>query len=56
MASYYVTGDKVCCVYIASNEELMREHAKQGTQNKADSPRTDISEVRSIIDLTTAEG
>ncbi|MGH8436068.1 MAG: DUF4242 domain-containing protein, partial [Pseudomonas sp.] len=26
----YVTGDKLYCVYIAPNEELVREHAKQG--------------------------
>ena len=26
----YVTGDKIYCVYIAPNEEMVREHAKQG--------------------------
>ena len=26
----YVTDDKVYCVYIAPNEETIREHAKQG--------------------------
>ena len=26
----YVTGDKIYCVYIAPNEEMIREHAKQG--------------------------
>ncbi|HWS40535.1 MAG TPA: DUF4242 domain-containing protein, partial [Arenimonas sp.] len=26
----YVTGDKVYCVYISPNEEMIREHAKQG--------------------------
>ena len=26
----YVTGDKIYCVYIAPNEELVREHAKRG--------------------------
>ncbi len=26
----YVTGDKVYCVYIAPNEEMIREHARQG--------------------------
>ena len=26
----YVTADKVYCVYISPNEEMIREHAKQG--------------------------
>lgn len=30
----YVTGDKIYCVYIADNEDMVREHAK-----KADSLR-----------------
>lgn len=46
----YVTGDKVYCVYIAPNEELIREHARQGGF-----PANRISEVRSIIDPVTAE-
>jgi hypothetical protein len=47
----YVTGDKVYCVYIAPNEEMIREHASQGGF-----PANRISEVKSIIDPTTAEG
>ena len=47
----YVTGDKVYCVYIAANEELVREHAQQGGF-----PANRISQVRSVIDPTTAEG
>jgi hypothetical protein len=47
----YVTDDKVYCVYIAPNEELVREHASQGGF-----PANSISEVRSVIDPTTAEG
>jgi len=47
----YVTGDKVYCVYIAPNEEMIREHAKQGGF-----PADRVSEVKSIIDPTTAEG
>src|SRR6185295_14681583 len=47
----YVTGDKVYCVYIAPNEELIREHARQGGF-----PANRISEITSIIDPTTAEG
>ena len=26
----YVTDDKIYCVYIAPNEEMIREHAQQG--------------------------
>jgi hypothetical protein len=46
----YVTGDKVYCVYIAPNEEMVREHAKQGGF-----PANRVSEITSIIDPTTAE-
>jgi len=46
----YVTGDKVYCVYIAPNEEMIREHASQGGF-----PANRISEVKTIIDPTTAE-
>ena len=46
----YVTGDKVYCVYIAPNEELIREHARLGKF-----PANRISAVTSIIDPTTAE-
>ena len=46
----YVTGDKIYCIYIAPNEELVREHARQGGF-----PANSIAEVKSIIDPTTAE-
>ncbi len=46
----YVTGDKVYCLYIAPNEKLIREHAQQGGF-----PANRISEVKSVIDPTTAE-
>jgi len=46
----YVTDDKVYCVYIAPDEALVREHAKQGGF-----PANRVSEVRGIIDPTTAE-
>jgi len=46
----YVTGDKVYCVYISPNEEMIREHAKQGGF-----PANSVAEVKSIIDPTTAE-
>lgn len=46
----YVTGDKVYCVYIADNEDLIKQHAEQGGF-----PANSISEVRTIIDPTTSE-
>ena len=46
----YVTGDKIYCVYIAANEQLVREHASQGGF-----PANSVAEVKSIIDPTTAE-
>ena len=46
----YVTGDKVYCVYIAPNEESVREHARQGGF-----PANKVSEVTAVIDPTTAE-
>ncbi len=46
----YVTDDKVYCVYIAPDEATVREHAKQGGF-----PANRVSEVKSIIDPTTAE-
>ena len=45
----YVTGDKIYCVYIAPNEEAVREHARRGGF-----PANRISAVQSIIDPTTA--
>ena len=45
----YVTGDKIYCVYMASNEELVREHAKQGGF-----PANSVAAVGTIIDPTTA--
>jgi len=47
----YVTDDKIYCVYIAPNEAMVREHAKQGGF-----PANRVSEVKRIIDPTTAEG
>lgn len=46
----YVTDDKIYCVYIAPNEEMVREHAQQGGF-----PANHISEVKQVIDPTTAE-
>lgn len=46
----YVTDDKVYCVYIAPNEQLVREHATLGGF-----PANRVSEVATVIDPTTAE-
>jgi hypothetical protein len=46
----YVTQDKIYCVYIAPDENSVREHAAQGGF-----PANRISEVRTVIDPTTAE-
>jgi hypothetical protein len=46
----YVTEDKIYCVYIAPNEEMVREHAQQGGF-----PANRVSKVASVIDPTTAE-
>jgi cell division inhibitor SulA len=47
----YVTGDKIYCVYIAPNEELIREHARQGGF-----PANRVSQIHTTIDPTTSEG
>jgi len=46
----YVTDDKIYCVYIAPNEEMVREHAKLGGF-----PANSVSRVATIIDPTSAE-
>jgi Nickel responsive protein SCO4226-like len=46
----YVTDNKIYCVYIAPNEEMIRMHAQEGGF-----PANRISEVRAIIDPTTAD-
>ena len=46
----YVTDDKIYCVYIARDEDMIREHAKQGGF-----PATKISAIRNRIDPTTSE-
>jgi hypothetical protein len=47
----FVTADKIYCIYIAPNEEAVREHARQGGF-----PANRISAVKSIIGPTSAEG
>jgi len=46
----YVAENKIYCVYIAPNKEMVLEHAKQGGF-----PANIVSEVATIIDPTTAE-
>ena len=46
----YVTDDKIYCIYIAPDEKTIREHAKQGGF-----PANRVSEIRTVIDPTTAE-
>ena len=46
----YVTTDKIYCVYIAPNEEMVREHAMQGGF-----PANSVSQISAIIDPATAE-
>lgn len=45
----YVAGDKIYCIYIAPNAEMVREHAKQ-----SGFPANLVTEVSAIIDPTTA--
>jgi hypothetical protein len=45
----YVTGDKVYCVYLAPDEETVREHAR-----RAGLPANRVSAVRRLIDPSTA--
>ncbi len=45
----FVTDDKVYCIYIASDAEIIRKHAEQGGF-----PANRISEIKGIIDPATA--
>ena len=47
----YVAGDKTFCVYLASGEDIIRKHAEI-----SGFPATKITEVRKMIDPTTADG
>ena len=46
----YVTGDKIYCIYIAPNEDYIREHAAKGGF-----PANSIAQIANTIDPTTAE-
>jgi hypothetical protein len=44
----YVTADKIFCIYLASDEDMIRRHAEM-----SGFPATKIMEVRKVIDPTT---
>ena len=46
----FVTDDKIYCLYVAPNEDTVREHAEKGGF-----PANRVAQVRSVIDPTTAE-
>ena len=46
----YVSDDKITCVYLAANEDLVREHGRRGGF-----PVDVVHKVRAIIEPTTAE-
>lgn len=46
----FVTADKIYCVYIAPNEQSIRQHAESGNF-----PANSIAEIKTIIDPTTSE-
>ena len=46
----YVSENKIYCIYIAPNEELVYEHARLGGF-----PANHVARVTTIIDPTTAE-
>lgn len=46
----YVAGDKMYCVYLAPDEQTVREHARRGGF-----PANRVSAVRRLMDPTTAE-
>lgn len=46
----YVSDDKITCVYVAANAEIIKEHGRCGGF-----PVDSVVEVRTVIDPTTAE-
>lgn len=44
----FITADKMFCIYLAKNDEIIRKHAQQ-----SGFPATRITEVRRVIDPTT---
>ncbi len=50
----YVTGDKIYCVYIAPNEAMVREHAKQGGFPPTRCLRSKRSSIPQLLNRPTA--
>ena len=46
----YVSGDKIFCIYLAKDESIIHEHAKQ-----SGFPANKVTEIRKVIDPTTAQ-
>ena len=46
----FVTDDKIYCVYVAPDEETVKQHAQKGVF-----PANTVARVRAVIDPTTAE-
>jgi len=46
----FVTDDKIYCVYLAPDEQTVREHARKGGF-----PANTVARVHTVIDPTTAE-
>lgn len=46
----YVTDNKLYCVYVAPNEEMIHEHARRGGF-----PANHVAQVKTVIDPTSSE-
>jgi hypothetical protein len=46
----YVTDDRIYCIYIAPDEDTVRQHAERGGF-----PANRVSQIRAVIDPTTSE-
>lgn len=46
----YVAGNKIYCIYIAANEQLIMDHARQGGF-----PANCVTKISAIIEPATAE-
>ncbi len=46
----YVAGDKIYCIYVATSEEIIKEHARLGGF-----PANSITKVSAVIEPVTAE-
>ena len=47
----FVTADRIYCIYLAPNLEMIREHARRGGF-----PANKVTQIEATIDPTTAEG